>query len=176
MWDSHFSQYSPVFYLHRIRYLKRNKSLLWKSSSDQLIGHFLVPPRIPVNHANQCHTLDFAAIRFVWFSHTMRSWFFCSTRLYSYLFHFTIIIMVDFPSPGSPCSNVIFPTAMNGYHNQWTEVACTSLYNVRILFSTLSAIVFPSYLQSFPTSIIKHSLRFDCYPSGSMSCLLLPSR
>ena len=71
MWDSHFSQYSPVFYLHRIRYLKRNKSLLWKSSSDQPIGHFLVPPRIPVNHANQCHTLDFAAIRFVWFSHTI---------------------------------------------------------------------------------------------------------
>ena len=27
-------------------------------------------------------------------------------------------------------------------------------YNVRILFSTLSAIVFPSYLQSFPTVVL----------------------
>lgn len=73
MWDSHFSQYSPVFYLHRIRYLKRNKSLLWKSSSDQPIGHFLVPPRIPVNHANQCHTLDFAAIRSGFATHQRRA-------------------------------------------------------------------------------------------------------
>ena len=37
------------------RYLKLNKSPLWNSSSDQPIGHFLVPPTIPVNHANQCH-------------------------------------------------------------------------------------------------------------------------
>nr|DAZ17732.1 MAG TPA: hypothetical protein [Caudoviricetes sp.] len=29
---------------------------------------------------------------------------------------------MDFPSPGSPCNNVIFPIAINGYHNHRTSV------------------------------------------------------
>ena len=64
------------------------------------------------------------------------------------------IIMVDFPSPGSPCSNVIFPTAMNGYHNQRTAVASTSLYNVKIPVSSLPVIPFAFHLQSFSTFIL----------------------
>ena len=44
---------------------------------------------------------------------------------------------------------VIFPTAMNGYHSQRTEVACTSLYNVRIPFSPLLVIIVPFHVQSF---------------------------
>ena len=38
---------------------------------------------------------------------------------------------------------------MNGYHSQRTEVACTSLYNVRIPFSPLLVIIVPFHVQSF---------------------------
>ena len=42
---------------------------------------------------------------------------------------------VDFPSPGSPCTIVIFPYAMNGYQSHFISSACTS--DIFISFSSV---------------------------------------